>query len=160
MLLEFYSQECPGCAEMKPLVARLQVEEGVTIERHEALHDEENAEKMQQYDKGLCGGVPFFFNTETNDFICGAASYEQLKSWARGSTPDTPLSERNLCEVRTLSTYKVGMKVEEGGYYVCVPCGYKKFLKAGMRFPSCLQCMGAEKRKGMFKKLELWERVS
>ena len=27
--------------------------------------DEQNAKKLEQYDKGLCGGVPFFFNTDT-----------------------------------------------------------------------------------------------
>lgn len=35
--------------------------------------------KMDEYDTGLCGGVPFFYNTETKKFICGGASYEELK---------------------------------------------------------------------------------
>jgi hypothetical protein len=37
---------------------------------------------MMEYDKGYCGGVPFFFNTETEEYICGEAPYEKLKNWA------------------------------------------------------------------------------
>ncbi len=37
---------------------------------------------MQEYDKGLCGGVPFFINTESKKFLCGETSYEELKKWA------------------------------------------------------------------------------
>lgn len=53
--------------------------------------------------------------------------------------------------------YKVGVVVPEDGYYVCAPCGNKKFFKAGMRFTSCLKCLGKERR--LFRKgLELWEK--
>ena len=31
-----------------------------------------------------CGGVPFFYNTKTEKFICGEADYETLKKWAKG----------------------------------------------------------------------------
>lgn len=82
MLLEFYGQGCPHCLRMAPLVQELEKETGVKIEKYEVWHNEENAKKIEQYDKGLCGGVPFFFNTETNDFICGFTSYEHLKKWA------------------------------------------------------------------------------
>lgn len=51
--------------------------------------------------------------------------------------------------------YKVGMTVKEDGYYVCTPCGYRRYFVSGMRFPSCLRCM-----RKMFKRgLELWERI-
>jgi len=83
MLLEFYGKECPHCEEMAPLVDRLKGE-GVSIEQYEVWHNEENAKKMQEYDKDLCGGVPFFFNTGTGKFICGSTSYEDLKQWAQG----------------------------------------------------------------------------
>jgi len=57
---------------------------------------------------------------------------------------------------RTLATYKVGDLVKENGCYICVPCGYKKYLTIGMNFPDCLKCMG----KRWFKKgLETWEKV-
>lgn len=55
-------------------------------------------------------------------------------------------------------TYKTGSIVEEDGYYVCVPCGYKKYLKRGVRFPNCIKCLGREKNKYR-KGLELWEKL-
>lgn len=82
MLLEFYGTECPHCTAMKPLIKKLEQETGATIESFEVWHNEENAKKMDEYDRGLCGGVPFFYNTETKKFICGEASYEELKKWA------------------------------------------------------------------------------
>ena len=71
---------------MAPLLERLQGEEGVAIQQYEVWHNKENARKLEQYDKGLCGGVPFFFNVETNDFLCGAVPYEVLRQWAIGKT--------------------------------------------------------------------------
>lgn len=82
MLLEFYGTECPHCNRMHPLVERLEKEVGLKVEKYEVWHNAENAEKMKEYDKDYCGGVPFFFNTETNDFICGEVPYEELKKWA------------------------------------------------------------------------------
>jgi len=82
MLLEFYGKECPHCVKMEPLVAQLEKELGVTVERNEVWHNPENVKKMKEYDKGYCGGVPFFFNTKTEKHICGEASYEELKKWA------------------------------------------------------------------------------
>lgn len=82
MLLEFYGTECAHCIRMHPLVERLVAEEKVTLEKYETWHDETNAKKQEEYDKGFCGGVPFFFNTDTGKFICGETSYEELKKWA------------------------------------------------------------------------------
>lgn len=82
MLLNFYGKECPHCHEMEPLVDQLQKETGVMVDRLEVWHNDENMKTMEKYDKNLCGGVPFFFNTETNKFICGEASYDELKTWA------------------------------------------------------------------------------
>ena len=48
----------------------------------ETWHDEENAKLLEQYDKGRCGGVPFFYNTKSEKFICGNCDYETLKAWA------------------------------------------------------------------------------
>lgn len=88
MLLEFYGKECSHCQKMKSLVERLQKEEGVEVKQYEIWHNEENREKAQEYDKNLCGGVPFFFNTETNGFICGETSYEELRDWALDTALD------------------------------------------------------------------------
>jgi thiol-disulfide isomerase/thioredoxin len=82
-LLEFYGTECAHCKAMEPIVARLE-EEGISFERYEVWHNEENAKLMRQYDQGHCGGTPFFYNTKTEKWICGNATYEKLKEWAVG----------------------------------------------------------------------------
>ncbi|MEK7611875.1 MAG: thioredoxin domain-containing protein [Patescibacteria group bacterium] len=82
MLLEFYGRECPHCVTMAPLVDRLKSELHIEVGQYETWHNPENAKKMEEYDIGLCGGVPFFFNTETKKFICGSTSYDDLKEWA------------------------------------------------------------------------------
>ena len=83
-LLEFYGTECPHCVEMRSLTERLEREEGVKIERLEVWHNDENAKKLEEIDKEFCGGVPFFYNTKTEKWICGEASYQELKNWALG----------------------------------------------------------------------------
>ena|SRR3989338_7061410 len=82
MLIEFYGEECPHCENMAPLVERLEKEEGGHVEKLEIWHDEGNARKMEAYDQGSCGGVPFFYNTETKECICGEDAYDTLKKWA------------------------------------------------------------------------------
>ena len=84
MLLEFYGKECGHCFAMNGLVDKLEKELGVKVEKYETWHDETNTEKMKEYDTGLCGGVPFFFNTESGKFICGETEYQELKAWAEG----------------------------------------------------------------------------
>lgn len=84
MLLEFYGKECGHCLTMAPLVEQMEKELDVTVEKLETWHDEANARKQEEYDTGLCGGVPFFFNTDTKKFLCGESSYEELKAWAQG----------------------------------------------------------------------------
>jgi len=84
MLLEFYGTECTHCIHMKPIVERLKTEEGIEIQSFETWHNAENEAKRKEYDKGLCGGVPFFFNTDTGKHICGGTDYETLKKWAKG----------------------------------------------------------------------------
>jgi len=67
---------------MKPLVERLEKEEGVEVKKYEVWHDENNVREMEKYAKASCLGVPFFFNTDTNASICGEADYKELKKWA------------------------------------------------------------------------------
>ncbi|OHA47615.1 MAG: hypothetical protein A2806_03275 [Candidatus Terrybacteria bacterium RIFCSPHIGHO2_01_FULL_48_17] len=78
-LLEFYGGECPHCIRMKPLIQKVEQELNVVFEKYEVWHNPENAKKMDEYDKGHCGGVPFFYNTGTHKWICGAVPYEQFK---------------------------------------------------------------------------------
>lgn len=84
MLIEFYGEECPHCKLMMPLVEKLEAETSRPVHKLEVWHNDENLKKMEELDKGQCGGVPFFINTDTNDFICGATDYEELKNWALG----------------------------------------------------------------------------
>lgn len=81
-LLEFYGLECPHCHRMDPLVSRLEKELNVKLEKIEVWHNEKNSKKMDGYDKGYCGGVPFFYNTRSNQWLCGEVNYETLKEWA------------------------------------------------------------------------------
>ncbi|MCU0660150.1 MAG: hypothetical protein MUD00_00850 [Candidatus Pacebacteria bacterium] len=83
-LYEFYGTECPHCIDMRTLVEKLKKEEKIEIESLEVWHNDENMKKLESMDKDMCGGVPFFINTQTNKFICGEASYEELKAWAKG----------------------------------------------------------------------------
>lgn len=82
-LLEFYGAECPHCVKMMPMIDKL-IEEGIAIEKFETWHDEGNARKMEEYERGQCGGVPFFYNTESKHFICGETDEETLRKWANG----------------------------------------------------------------------------
>jgi len=60
--------------------------------------------------------------------------------------------------VKDSNVFRVGKRVEEAGYYLCVPCGYKRYFKEGSKFPPCLGCMKDVKRR--FRKgFELWEKV-
>lgn len=83
-LIEFYGTECTHCNAMKPLVAKLEQELGMKVDKFEVWHNEENARKMEGIDNGECGGVPFFVNMKSGAKICGAVGYDKLKSWATG----------------------------------------------------------------------------
>ena len=80
-LIEFYGEDCPHCRTLEPIVKRLE-DEGIKVLQLEVWQNEENARQMAECDKGLCGGVPFFYNTETRSFLCGESTYDDLKSWA------------------------------------------------------------------------------
>ena len=67
---------------MDPLVERLEDETGAKVARLEVWHNEANAKMMREFDKGNCGGVPFFYNKKSGQWICGSADYERLKKWA------------------------------------------------------------------------------
>ena len=84
----FWAKECPHCRNMMPLVDRLIEEEGVEIEKLEIWHNEENADLMRSLRDVIapqCEGqlrTPTFFDSETEDVICGEVDYEVLKDWA------------------------------------------------------------------------------
>jgi hypothetical protein len=68
---------------MHKLVERLEKEEGVKVDTYEVWHNDENAKKLEEIDKDMCGGVPFFYNTKNKKFICGEVEYKELKDWAK-----------------------------------------------------------------------------
>lgn len=76
-IIEFYGETCPHCIAMKPIVAEVEKETGVEIEKLEAWNNDENAKKMEAYRDIIseaCGGlpgVPAFVNTETKQALCG-----------------------------------------------------------------------------------------
>lgn len=80
-LLYFYGEECEHCERMKPLIEKLEKENGVKLEKFETWHNEANAKMAEEYDQNLCGGVPFFYNTKSKEWVCGETSFEKLKDW-------------------------------------------------------------------------------
>lgn len=84
MLYEFYGQECPHCQKMQVLTTKLMEEHpDVHIERKEVWHNEENMKFIKECDKkDKCGGVPYYFNDVTGDWLCGEVSYKKLLKWA------------------------------------------------------------------------------
>jgi hypothetical protein len=69
---------------MHELVSKLEKEEGLKVDSLEVWHNKENENRLLELDRDFCGGVPFFYNTKTEKWICGEASYEILKAWAKG----------------------------------------------------------------------------
>ncbi len=83
-LINFYGQECPHCEKMESVIQKLEHDTGVKVERREVWHNDENMKTLENYDKGVCGGVPYFYNTDTGKSICGEATIEELKNWSEG----------------------------------------------------------------------------
>lgn len=83
-LIEFMGTECEVCHEMAPVIERLEKEEGIKLTRYEIWHNEDNKQLFMEMDQGKCGGIPLFVNKKTGKTICGAASYEDFKAWAKG----------------------------------------------------------------------------
>ncbi len=84
-LYMFYGTECVHCHEMEPFIDRLEKEEKIIFTKLETWHNSANAKKLQGFDCGKCGAVPFFYNDETKKFICGATNFEALKKLALGN---------------------------------------------------------------------------
>lgn len=87
-LYEFYGDGCPHCENMEPVVEKVEENQDIDVKKLEVWNDEGNAEKLQEFDDGKCGGVPFFYNTETDEWICGEAPREKLEDWANGRSMD------------------------------------------------------------------------
>ncbi|GJQ11445.1 hypothetical protein GpartN1_g3236.t1 [Galdieria partita] len=83
-LLEFHGTECDHCVDMLPLVHKIEKELGVTMLKLEVWHNPRNNRLLQKLDSSsVCGGVPFFYNRISRQFICGATTYKNLLAWAK-----------------------------------------------------------------------------
>jgi len=80
-LIEFYGDGCSHCQEMKPKVEKLEEKEGVEVEKLEVWDNEENKEKYFEMDgDSKCGGVPYFYNTETEESSAEAQTMKHSKN--------------------------------------------------------------------------------
>lgn len=83
-LYEFYGDGCPHCEKMDSKVEELEEDESIEVEQLEVWNNQENAKKQKEFDDGKCGGVPFFYNTESKEWICGETDIGTLRKWASG----------------------------------------------------------------------------
>jgi len=95
-LLMFRGRGDDYCAQMEPLIQQLEGELGLRVRTFEVWYDTKNVELLQKFDRGRCGGVPFFYNKQSRRFICGATTYANLKTWALGEICEPFLPPPNL----------------------------------------------------------------
>ena len=79
----FYGNSCPMTKKVEPIVERVENKLHTSIKRLEVYENEENLKKYK--DVGgieLCGGVPFFFNTQTESSVCGVREEAIISAWA------------------------------------------------------------------------------
>ena len=79
----FFGTECQHCEKMEALVKKLETEKKLKVERKEVWHDEANMRELEDTDRDMCGGVPFFYNTENKKWLCGEAEYDELLDWVK-----------------------------------------------------------------------------
>ncbi len=89
-VIEFYGQECPHCALMKPVVEQVEEELKVKFSKLEVWHSEKNHNVMLKYSEAIedaCGGslgVPCFYNEKTKKALCGGVDRQTLIDFAKG----------------------------------------------------------------------------
>eukprot|EP00741_Cyanophora_paradoxa_P001034 tig00000455_g996.t1 len=87
-LMEFYGIGCDHCEDMQPLIHQVEAEIGRSFVRYEVWENPRNLKILQKLDRGMCGGIPFFYNRKTRDYICGATTADNLKAFALGKPHD------------------------------------------------------------------------
>jgi thiol-disulfide isomerase/thioredoxin len=91
-LLMFIGTDCPHCDAMRPLVAKLIYDTGITVDERDVWKNQSDFRIYENYQNQVratdpdCQGLPFFMNTETGDYLCGEVSYTKLKVWACDDT--------------------------------------------------------------------------
>ncbi|KFG40959.1 putative transmembrane protein [Toxoplasma gondii p89] len=83
-LLAFVGEECEYCRRMEPVEKAVEdLLPGTKIHRLEVWHNALNFQLLQELDRdGKCGGLPFYFNIRTLQWICGATTKTNLLAWA------------------------------------------------------------------------------
>jgi thiol-disulfide isomerase/thioredoxin len=84
--IEFYGAECPHCNKMKPIVAQVENETGVTFDKLEIWHNDTNRNTYLVYQNEItrdCGNlvIPTFLSLKTNNTKCGEMSADDLKNF-------------------------------------------------------------------------------
>lgn len=84
-LIFFYGEGCSYCIDMENKVDIL-IKEGFNISKLEVWNNMKNDAILEKLDDGdeVCGGVPFLINQKSGKRICGEATMDELRSWARG----------------------------------------------------------------------------
>lgn len=87
-LLFFYGTDCPHCEAMRPLLGKLAFETGVVFDERDVWTNQADYRVYENYQNRVsakdpeCVGLPFFYNTQTGDYLCGEVNYRTLKKWA------------------------------------------------------------------------------
>jgi len=89
-IVEFYGAECPHCKKMEPIVAQVEAETGVPIQKLEVWHNETNQKTMMLHADDItqgCGlmAVPAFYATKTGKAVCGEMTAEVLRDFIRSN---------------------------------------------------------------------------
>ncbi|PHJ25292.1 transmembrane protein [Cystoisospora suis] len=83
-LLAFVGEGCDYCKKMERIEKLIEAFlPGTQIHRLEVWHNPLNYQLLQELDQGgKCGGLPFYFNMRTLQWICGATTKTNLYLWA------------------------------------------------------------------------------
>jgi hypothetical protein len=113
-LLEFHSDTCENCAQMEPVLKRLENDIGTKIRRINIFRRNEFMTLLESIGHDECGGLPFYYNRRTGQAICGATSYLNLKRLATGDVKtlfiDPPETLNDSVQEATVSKRDVGLK--------------------------------------------------
>jgi thiol-disulfide isomerase/thioredoxin len=85
-LLMFVGTDCPHCMAMRPLLAKLAFDTGIVVEERDTWKNQSDYRLLENYQEKIgdkdCDGIPFFYNTKTEKYLCGEVNYKTLKKWA------------------------------------------------------------------------------
>ena len=82
-LLLFYGEGCSFTKRIEPDVMELEIKLGKQLNKLETWNSEENQKLYDEVGGPVsCGGVPFFYNKNTKQSICGAMGIDAMIAWA------------------------------------------------------------------------------